>query len=166
MAVTLEGRKKVKKSFKRFMILILLVSVLATHTVVYSQADIISPILQGYIGRADVLLNQIVFLGQTSLANTINQVDNTEVLRVAELNATQVSALERDVLNYIGSLSPNTMESRNATILHISLHHFQMALGELGFFIRASTDIERFNALQRYFYDVITAIENINQVRP
>ncbi|WP_069998304.1 hypothetical protein [Cellulosilyticum sp. I15G10I2] len=154
-----------KKPFRIFITLILLVSIISVHSDAYSQPYMISPTLQTYVDRADVLLNQIYYLGQTALANSINQLDNNETLRLIGLNLAQVTTLERDVIGYIGSLSPNTMEARNATILHIALHHFNMALGELGFFIRASTDIDRFNALQRYFYDIITAIENINQVK-
>ena len=154
-----------KKPVRICLLIVLTLSILLKPISVYPQTYTITPTLQSYIDRGGGLLNQIYYLGQAALANTINQIDNTELLRLIEFNSSEVSMLEAEVLGYIASLVPNTMESRNATILHIALHHFQMALGELIFFINALTDIDRFNALQRYFYDINTALENINQLR-
>ncbi len=154
-----------RKTFKKIIILVLICGVLSSSTLTFSQTYTLSPTLRGYIDRASGLLNQVYYAGQTALANVVNRTDSTELLRFIDLNSTQIATLEREIINYIASIPPNTLESRNATILHITLHHFQMALSELQFFLRATTDIERFNAMQRYFYDINTALENINQLR-
>lgn len=153
--------KKRKKLIFTVFLLILTLSIQPIFGQLYKPSET----LQSYINRAEVIQNQIRYLGQTALSNIANQRDSTELMRLINVNVDQVSALERDVQNYIRSLDPNTLESRNAIILHIALHHFTMALRELGFFLNSQTDSERFTALERYFYDHTTSQENINRIR-
>lgn len=154
-----------KKSFKFLITIILLVSILGNHTIVYSQPYSVSPTLQGYINRSQGLLNQVYYLGQTALSNVINRSDTTELSRLVQLNLGLVNTLEREVNAYLPTIEAGTLESRNAITLHIALHHFAMALRELNNFLKSTNDNERFVALERYFYDTVVANENINRLR-
>ena len=148
---------------KTKIISIFLIVLLAIPNMSYASASAQNnQIIKEYIAQSDIFKDNIYYIAELVIGAQLSKQELQENQRRIDQQLKDIVGLQKQIEEYNNTLNYGSVDSRNATMLLIVTHFYKNAYDELLIYLNSDDKTVRFEALERFYYDMNTAAQKLD----
>lgn len=148
---------------KTKIISVLLIVLLAMPNISYATATMESnQIIKQYIEQSDIFNNNIYYIAESVIGAQLSKEQEEEFKQRIDQQLNDIAGFQKQIVEYNDTLDYGSIDSRNATMLLIVMNFYKNAFDELLIYMGSDDKTVRFEALERFYYDVNAAEQKLD----